>query len=137
MPEGQLHRPMFADGQSQVAQDIAVQRMEDVVVLESEKIRLLPQSVQQKGANHPQRIFLGKEGQGLGPGGKVRGRGIAAEKEGGAPLLFLAQQAQGSVFLQLLAHGRFIQRKRAVKAGKVIPVNSVGDLASRESLPVG
>ena len=48
MPESQLHRPMFADGQSQVAQDIAVQRMEDVVVLEAEKIRLLPQPVQQK-----------------------------------------------------------------------------------------
>jgi len=54
--DGELHRSAFADRQQQIAQNIAVKCMQDIVVLETEDIRGFFYLVHKKGTYNAERI---------------------------------------------------------------------------------
>ena len=78
---GQLNSAVLADGSQNLKNQLAVQSMQDIVVLELEIIRYGLQLVQQEGTNNTQRVSLGKESQCVCPGAQFNGAVVAAEDQ--------------------------------------------------------
>ena len=60
---GQLNSAMLADGSQKLKEQLAVQGVQDIVVLEPEIVRHILQLVQQEGTYHTQRVGLCEECQ--------------------------------------------------------------------------
>ncbi len=73
--DGKLHRPVLIDRQQQITQNIAIKRMQDIVVFETEDIRGLLQLIHKEGTYHAERVCLRIKGESVCPRAQVN-RGV-------------------------------------------------------------
>ena len=98
-------------------------------------IRLGTQLVQQRGAHNPQRVLLGKKGDGVRPGLQVNGLLRAAVNELPASFIRL-QDAEGNVFFQLLADRGNVRLPVAFKMAQILFTEQVQDFLGRIGFPL-
>ena len=106
-------------------------------MLEPESVGGPVQFVNQEGAYHAQRVFLGEKSQGVRPGVQIQGRVVGPLIEHLAAPFPGAEQSKGLVLLELFSRGGLIQRESAAEPGEIVVVDAVDNFPGGERAAAG
>ena len=131
---GQADAAMIADGLQSGEQDLAVQSMQDVVMLEAEQLPVFLGAVQYVGADDAQRVRLGEELHGFLPGAPVDDLRRQSVEQLPAPL-FTDQKALLLILPQFLPDRGIVQQLELRKTSEQLR-DALDDPVGRTCFPV-